>query len=228
VDPEVFEVLTERGRVSARAFLSELDRLIDTASGSRVTAADALCLVADERKEYGSDFVEAFAARRPVEALRILERLLSGREFTVFRPWGREEEPPGRKGPRGDAAFFPLLGLLAGEVRRMLALKAGLLDRGLVSPPRLDYRAFADRLLPALKAPRPGLPAFPLDVHPLLLHKAYLASEAWSLGELSRTLVELERIDRGVKSGAGTGLELLGGFLLARAGPAGTPPPKNP
>lgn len=218
VDPEVFEILTDRGRLAARPFLSELDRLIDTASGPRVTAEMAARLVADERKEYGSDFVEAVAERRPKDALRILSRLVTGDEFTAFRPFGKERDAApaagAKKGPRGDAAFFPLLGLLAGEIRRMLTLKAALLDRGLPER-RVDYRTFADRVLPDLRSPRPGLPVLPLDGHPFVLHKAYLAAQGWTLPELVAALIGVEGVDRGVKSGSGLGPALLQDFVLS-------------
>ncbi len=221
VDPEVFELLSGRGRLSARPFLSDLDRLIDSADGPRVTSEQAARQVADESREYGSDFVDAVAARDVLEALRLLGKLLAGATFTAFRPWGGKEEPPNapKKGPRGESAFFPLLGLLAGEVRRMLAIRAALEERG-AAMRRADYRTFADRVLPALKAARPGLPPLPLDGHPFVLHKAYLACLNWTADELADALKGLEAIDRGVKTGAGTGSELLEAWLLARARPA--------
>ena len=156
------------------------------------------------------------------EALRLLGKLLSGETFAAFRPWGGKEEAPpaaARKGPRGDAAFFPLLGLLAGEVRRMLALRAALEERG-ASLRRADYRSFADRILPALRTPRPGLPPLPLDGHPFVLHKAYLACLNWTADELVDALVGIEAIDRGVKTGAGSGGDLLEAWLLSRTRPA--------
>lgn len=215
VEGEVFDLLSERGRSGARAFLIELDRLIDTAPAKKVTAESAARLVADERKEYGSDFVEAFGARRPVEAVKILERLLASDGFTAFRPFGDRAEAPAKKGPRGEAAFFPILGLLAGEVRRMLALRACAEERG-IPLRRTDYRGFVDRLLPALKAPRPGLSPLPIDGHPYALHRSFLAALEWPVADLADALEGIERIDRGVKSGAGTGPELLETFLLAR------------
>lgn len=220
VDSEVLELLSGRGRLQARAFLSDLDRLIDSSEGPRVTAEAAARQIADESREYGSDFVEAVAARDVLEALRLLGKLLSGGTFAAFRPWGGKEEAPqaARKGPRGEGAFFPLLGLLAAEVRRMLVLRAALEERG-AAPRRADYRTFADRILPALRAPRPGLPALPLDGHPYLLHKSYLASLGWTAGELADALGGIEAIDRGVKTGAGSGSELLEAWLLARARP---------
>jgi hypothetical protein len=219
VEKEVFDLLSGRGRLSARPFLSDLDRLIDAAAGPRVTGEEAARQIADESKEYGSDFVEAVAQRNLFQALRLLAKLLSGATFTAFRPWGeREEAPAGKKGPRGEAAFFPLLGLLAAELRRMLALRAALEERAV--PPalarRTDYRGFADRVLPALKAPREGLPPFSLEAHPFVLHKAYLAALGWTMEDLRRALMGLEAIDRGVKSGAGTGPELLEAWLLSR------------
>ncbi|MGA7992850.1 MAG: hypothetical protein WCC53_15555, partial [Thermoanaerobaculia bacterium] len=221
VEPEVFDLLTGRGRLQARPFLSDLDRLIDSADGPRVTAEQTVRQIADESREYGSDFVEAVAARDMLEALRLLGKLLSGVSFAAFRPWGSKEEPraAAKKGPRGEAAFFPLLGLLAGEVRRMLALRAALEERG-ASLRRADYRAFVDRVLPALKSPRPGLAPLPLEGHPFMLHKAYLAALNWTADELADGLVGLEAIDRGVKTGAGSGSELLEAWILARARPA--------
>lgn len=221
VDPEVFGVLTHRGRLAARAFLLDLDRLIDEAAGKRVTEEDAERRVANERKEYGSDFVEAVAARRFVEAIRVLERLLAGGEFTAFRPApGRDEGAPPRKGPRGDAAFFPLLGLLAAEFRRMLVLKVALAERGLENGKgrRLDYRGFADRLIPALRAARPGAPPLPSDVHPYLLFRSFQALDGWTALDLVHALRDLSGVDRGAKSGGGSGFPLMEAWLLARAG----------
>jgi DNA polymerase III delta subunit len=221
VEAEVFELLTSHGRLMARPFLSDLDRLIDSAEGPRVTAEHAARQVADESREYGSDFVDAVAARDMLEALRLLGKLLSGGTFAAFRPFGGKEEPPqaAKKGPRGENAFFPLLGLLAGEVRRMLALRAALEERG-SSMRRADYRTFADRILPALKTPRPGLPPLPMEGHPFVLHKSYLACLSWTTDELADALVGIEAIDRGVKTGAGSGSELLEAWLLSRARPA--------
>ena len=187
-----------------------------------MTAEEAARQIADESREYGSDFVEAVSARDLGEALRLLGKLLSGASFTAFRPWGgKEDVPSAKKGPRGEAAFFPLLGLLAAEIRRMLALRAALDERAMPSssssaPRRTDYRGFVDRILPALKAARPGLPPLPLDAHPFVLHKAYLAALGWTADDLKRALLGLEAIDRGVKSGEGTGPELLEAWLLSR------------
>jgi DNA polymerase III delta subunit len=219
VDPEVFDILTERGRLSAREFLSDLDKLIDGAAGKRVPPEDAARFIDDRRKEYGSDFVEAVATRRFVDALQILERLLSAPDFTAFRrSGGREEEAPPRKGPRGDAAFFPILGLLAGELRRMLTVKAAFAERGLDAGRgrRVDYRTFADRVLPTLKAPRAGAPPLPADAHPFVLFKAYLAAEAWTLEELLFAMTALAGVDRGAKSGSGAGFELMEAWLFSR------------
>jgi DNA polymerase III delta subunit len=222
VDPEVFDLLSGRGRLAARPFLSDLDRLIDTAEGPRVTAEEAARQIADESREYGSDFVEAVAAHELEEAFRLLGKLLSGGNFAAFRPWGQKEEAPTeKKGPRGEAAFFPLLGLLAAELRRMLVLRAALDERAAGSAGRrADYRGFVDRLLPMLKAPRPGLPLPTLDAHPFVLHKAYLAALGWTATDLKVALVGLEAVDRGVKTGAGTGPELLEAWLFSTLSPA--------
>ena len=223
VETEVFEILTSRGRLSGRAFLTELDRLIAGAKGGRVRGEDAARLVADEKKEYGSDFVELVARRQFVPALHLLEKLLTSDDFTSFRPFGGKGEPAQRKGPRGDAAFFPLLGLLTGEIRRMLAVKVALSQhpgeaRG---TRRADYRAFADGVLPALKMPVSGAAPISLEGHPFVLYKAYAASFDWSLADLVAALRQMAAIDEGVKTGAGDGPDLLEAFLLSCVEPPG-------
>ena len=60
----------------------------------------------------------------------------------------------------------------------------------------------------------------PLDGHPFVLHKAYLASFEWSLDELSAALAAMAGIDRGVKTGIGSGPELLQSWLLSMAAPS--------
>lgn len=86
---------------------------------------------------------------------------------------------------------------------------------------RLDYRTFADRLLPSLKSPPQSAPPVPLDGHPYVLHKAYLASFDWSLSELVEAMKGIAAIDEGVKTGTGEGRELLETFLLSRVTPPG-------
>jgi hypothetical protein len=46
-----------------------------------------------------------------------------------------------------------------------------------------------------------------------------MASLDWSVSDLTEALSGIERIDRGVKSGAGSGPELLESYLLARVAP---------
>jgi hypothetical protein len=86
----------------------------------------------------------------------------------------------------------------------------------------VDYLdAVRDRILPVLKSPRPGAAPVPVDGHPFVLHRSWLAAQDWTLGQLVDALKEIAEIDAGVKSGAGTGPELLEAFLLARAEPPG-------
>lgn len=215
-EPEVFDTLMDRGRLEARGFLLELGKLLDAAPSGRVTAEAAARLVVNEKKEYGSDFVDAVAARRLPESLALLDRLLSGDEFSAFRPQaGGDAGGGGRKGPKGDGAFFPLLGLLAGELRRMLALRAAAVDRG-GGGRRPDYRTFVDQTLPALKKRGAGLPGASVDGHPFVLHRSFLAAQAWSVPQLAAAVCALEDVDRGVKTGVGPGRELLEAFLLTR------------
>jgi hypothetical protein len=101
----------------------------------------------------------------------------------------------------------------------MLALKAAASDRGIDAGGgrRLDYRTFADRLLPALKAPRAGVPPLVADAHPFILFRSFQAGGAWTLEELSGALVALANVDRLAKSGGGAARELMEGWLLSRA-----------
>lgn len=236
-ETDVFDVLTDRGRLSARPFLNELDRLLAGAQGGRVTGEAAVRLVADERKEYGSDFVEAVGKREFPRALALLERLMAADDFSAFRPWGNDAKggkgggapgEGGKKGPKGDAAFFPLLGLLGGELRRMLALKAALVEiqpdaAKVPAPPhirRVDYRSFQGSLLLQLRSPAPGRAGLRTDGHPFILHRSYLASFDWSLRELIDALSALAGVDAAVKSGEGSGPDLLESWLLSRIRPA--------
>ena len=63
----------------------------------------------------------------------------------------------------------------------------------------------------------------PLDGHPFVLHKAYTASFDWSLDELASALAAVAGIDRGVKTGIGSGPELLQSWLLSMSAPAARP-----
>ncbi len=217
IDGEVFEMLTERGRLTARAFLSEVDKLILSSDGKRVTVEVAARLVADEKKEYGSDFVDAVTQKRFPEAIVLLGRLLESENFSAFRPFGKGEAPAA-KGPKGDAAFFPLLGLLAAEVRRMLTLRAAAAAAdagpGAAMPRRLDYRTFSESYLPGLQNPSPGRAPFVLEGHPFVTFKSFQAAANWDLEELASFLTGLSAIDRAVKTGEGSGPELLQDLLL--------------
>jgi DNA polymerase III delta subunit len=219
VDGAVFETLTERGRLTARAFLNELDRLISGAVNGRVTAEAAARLVVDEKKEYGSDLVEAIAQKRFTEAIQILERLLKGESFSAFRPQGKED---GSKGPKGEAAFFPILALLTNEFRRMLSLKSALTENReagtLVGRKRPDYRTFSEQVLSTLKNPMGGAPPLAVEGHPFVLFKSFQNLGNWSLKELGDGLLAMAAIDKAVKTGDGDGPEMFEAFLLERVG----------
>ena len=153
VEPEVFDVLTERGRLSARLFLLDLDRLIDITAGKRITAEDAFRQVDHQEKAYGSDFVEAVAQKKPVEGIRILERLLAGGEFTAFRPWGgKEEAAPAAQGAARRRGVLPD----PRPPRRRASADAGVESGARGAQPRRG--ALAAGRLPDLRRPRPPGP----------------------------------------------------------------------
>ena len=96
-------------------------------------------------------------------------------------------------------------------------MKCALAERGAGGPRRADYRTFQDRVLPALKASKEGAAPVRLEGHPFVLHKAYLAALEWPLPELIQALEGLEAVDQGVKTGAGSGPELMEAYLLGHA-----------
>jgi len=100
----------------------------------------------------------------------------------------------------------------------MVALKAALTERGLPagSGRRADYRTFVDRIVPALKSPGAGAPPLAAEAHPYVLFKSHLAAQNWTIEELVAALTGLAGVDRGAKSGAGTGIELMEAWLLSR------------
>jgi hypothetical protein len=61
------------------------------------------------------------------------------------------------------------------------------------------------------------VPALPLEAHPFLLYRSFQSAEGWTLEELTGALRGLSEVDRGAKSGGGSGFELMETWLLSRS-----------
>ena len=71
-----------------------------------------------------------------------------------------------------------------------------------------------------MKEPSRGRAPLAVDGHPFVLFKSFEASLGWSLDELVDALAGLAGVDAGVKSGEGSGPELLEAWVLSRIRPA--------
>ncbi len=220
MDSEVLELLSGRGRLQARAFLSDLDRLIDSSEGPRVTAESAARQIADESNEYGSDFVEAVAARDMLQALRLLGKLLSGATFSAFRPWGAKEEAPG--GEEGPARRGRVLPAPRSPRRRRAA------DARAPRRARGAGRRAASRGLPNVRGSHPARPEDAASRSPGAAPRRpslHPAQGVPRVAELDRGRARRRaRRDRGDRprrqDGRRLGSELLEAWLLSRLRPA--------
>jgi DNA polymerase III delta subunit len=188
-------------RTDSASFLAELEKLLEWAGkGGRVRAADVEANVEDEASEDMYGFYDAIGRRDAGDALARLERLFDGRDVR-----------------QGDRAFekideiwpIQLLGVIAGEVRRMLLLRARLdeavpggFDAG------MSYATFQARVLPRLLATEGGKSS----MHPFALYKASQRSSRFTVRELARALSRAADVDVRLKS-SGPPLETLSAYL---------------
>ena len=140
------ERLLTRTDADAATFAAELGKLLAWAGkGGRIRAADVEANVEDESSEDMYGFFDAIGRRDAGDALQRLERLFDGRDVR-----------------QGDRAFekiediwpIQLFGMIAGEVRRMLLLRARLDEAGPAASTRpCRTPPFQARVLPRLLAP---------------------------------------------------------------------------
>jgi DNA polymerase III delta subunit len=201
LEPAAVERLLTRTDAEAATFAAELAKLLDWAGkGGRVRADDVEANVEDEASEDVYGFFDAIGRRDAGDALARLERLFDGRDVR-----------------QGDRAFekieeiwpIQLLGVIAGEVRRMLLLRARLeqavpggFDAG------MSYAAFQARVLPRLLAAEGGKGS----MHPFALYKASQRSSRFTARELARALSRAADVDVRLKS-SGPPLETLSGYV---------------
>lgn len=198
-DAEAIERLRLQTDSRPELFASELEKLLQWAgAGGRVRAVDVEQNVEDESSEDLYAFYEAIGRRDAGEALGRLERLFSGR--------------PVRAGERAmdTEEFWPVsfLGLLTGEVRRMLLVRARLAERGGAGfDTGMAYSSFQARMLAQLERPVTPFGRSPFQnaqgqVTGYLWYKVAQRAARYTVPELARALARAADVDVKLKSSA--------------------------
>lgn len=191
LDPEAIERLRLQTDGKADLFASELSKLLEWAGkGGRVRAADVRSNVDDESSEDLYPFFDSIGRRDAGAALARLERMFSGRSVRIGQKELDTED------------YWPvrLLGLLTGEIRRMLLLRFLLDDRTVGFSSGMSFPAFESRVLPRLleahgKSGRPLVQGKPFGIYKLAERSAPFRTE-----ELARALARAADVDVQLKN----------------------------
>jgi DNA polymerase III delta subunit len=211
LDPGAVEKLLQRTDRAPTLFAAELEKLLEWAGkGGRVRPADVVANVEDEASEDLYGLFDAIGRRDAGDALARLERLVDGRDVRQGdRPMEKIEE------------IWPiqLLGMIVGEVRRMLLLRARLeetrtggVDAG------MSYATFQSRVLPRLLAPAAPYGRSPFESargsapHPFALYRASQRASRFRPAELARAVARAADVDAALKSSAPV-LETLSAYV---------------
>lgn len=227
IEPDAISRLIVQTDSQPRAFASELDKLLAWAGpGGRVRAEDVSLQVEDEAGEDLYAFYDAIGRRDAAESLARLERIFDGR---VVRIGAREVDTE----DYWEVRFF---GMLAGEVRRMLLLRARAEQKGIALDASMSYPAFQARVLPALSEPVAPFGHSPFEdarggVKPYLWYKAALRAARYRAAELRSALAAAADVDVKLKSSAPP-LETISAYvgrLIAGGKRSGAPAlPRSP
>lgn len=199
IEPAAIERLLVLTDSRPQQFASELEKLLEWAGkGGRIRAADVEANVQDEASEDIYEFFEAVGRRDAGNALERLERLFSGREVRAGdRAIDTDEAWPNK-----------FLGMLSGEVRRMLLIRARLEEAGPAAfDASMTYGAFQARVLPRLMAPATPFGRSPFETaqggaHPFALYRAAQRSSRFTAPELARALARAADVDVKLKDSA--------------------------
>jgi DNA polymerase III delta subunit len=210
LDPAAVERLLARTDSRAAAFAMELEKLLEWAGkGGRIRAADIESNVEDESSEDVYGLFDAIGRRDAGDALARLERLLDGRDVRAGDRDFRKIE---------DIWPIQLFGMLAGEVRRMLLIRARLDESGGAGfDPSMSYQTFQARVLPRLMAPAAPFGRSPFETtqggaHPFALYRAAQRSSKFTTPQLARALARAADVDVALKN-SGLPLELLSAYV---------------
>jgi DNA polymerase III delta subunit len=186
IEPAAIERLLARTAGEPRFFASELDKVLGWAGeGGKVRAADVDALVEDRRAEDVYAFFDAFGSRDRAETLRRLERVLAGK---ALRTGDREI--------KGDEPLRAFFGMLVGEVRRLLVVRARCDEtRTKINP--VGYPAYQAGVHPRLAG---GTPL--MEGNPFVWYKAYQRAARFSGKELVAALRLCAAADAAMKDSA--------------------------
>jgi DNA polymerase III delta subunit len=197
LDAEAVSRLLLRTDSKPAAFAGELEKLLDWAGpGGRVRGTDVTLQVDDEASEDFYQFMDFVGMRDSGEALSRLERMFSRREV---RAGNRLFDPEEGGWPQ----IF--LGMLTGEIRRMLLVRARLDEPGAPPfDPRTDYRVYQNRVAPFLDEPVAtfGRSAFGGRADSYPVYKAARGAVKFTTQELARALAAAADVDVKLKNSA--------------------------
>jgi DNA polymerase III delta subunit len=200
LEPAAVERLLSRTDSRAAAFAMELEKLLEWAGkGGRIRASDIESHVEDESSEDVYGLFDAIGRRDAGDALARLERLLDGREVRAGDREFKKIE---------DIWAIQLFGMLAGEIRRMLLIRARL-DEGGASgfDGTMSYQSFQARVLPRLMAPAAPFGRSPFETahggaHPYGLYQSAKRSSKFTTPQLARALARAADVDVALKNSA--------------------------
>jgi DNA polymerase III delta subunit len=197
VEPQAIDRLLFQTDSDPARFSSELRKLLDWAGpGGRVRAADVRENVEDDSSEDLYAFYDALGRREAGEALTRLERLFSDRAIRTG-DWTMEKDE--------NAWPFIFLGMLTGEIRRMLLIRARMEELGGDPEASQNYNAFQRHIVPRLSEPVAPFGRSPFEsrkggVTGFLWFKAASRAARYTTRELSRALARAADVDVAMKT----------------------------
>jgi DNA polymerase III delta subunit len=209
LDPAAVERLLVRTDSRAAPFAMELEKLLEWAGkGGRIRAADIESNVEDESSEDVYGLFDAIGRRDAGDALGRLERLLDGRDVRAGERDFKKIE---------DIWPIQLFAMLAGEVRRMLLIRARLDEAGAGFDASMSYQTFQARVLPRLMAPAAPFGRSPFETaqggaHPFGLYRSAQRSSKFTTPQLARALARAADVDVALKN-SGPPLETLTAYV---------------
>jgi DNA polymerase III delta subunit len=199
LEPPAIDRLLLQTDSNPELFSSELQKLLQWAGpGGSVRAADVRENVEDDASEDIYAFYDAIGRREAGEALSRLDRLFSDRSV---RSGDRRMEEKDRE----EAWPFIFLGLLTGEVRRMLLIRSRMEEFGGGPDVSQNYNAFQTRVVPRLAEPVASFGRSPFEnkngaISGFLWFKAAARAARYSTPELARALARAADVDVRLKS----------------------------
>ncbi|MGH9363831.1 MAG: DNA polymerase III subunit delta [Thermoanaerobaculia bacterium] len=200
LDADAIERLLVQTDARPELFAAELEKLLAWAgAGGRVRAADVRASVEDDSSEDLYGFYDAIGRRDAGDALARLERLFSGRQVRA-----------GEREVDADENAWPqiFLGMLVGEVRRMLLIRASLGEKPEAGfDAAMPYAAFQARVLPRLQEPVAPFGRTPFanpqgQVTGYLWYRVAQRAARYATPELARALARASAVDVKLKSSA--------------------------